>query len=860
MLCLEEEILPVGFHLYGSPGHMHEGKGSVRVRPKGPDIQSTYQDCFVLQSELSNSPKALCTIGSCKQVLALSKAVSGSICFTNIKKHIEKLHEDELTFFDLMKKRQKKADEVVVVELNDEVAGGGDGKPSIKRGRSNFFAAVPASTTDSKCKIEDLRINNALVGTICHGPFPLVLGENHAFTAMLSAAMGRQVKVWARRQMTQKVESFLKEENDMQVAAFKNKFCGVGEKIAVTFDTTTGKNKLPYASATAHSIDRNGVDKTDGKKIWVMGDFCLSCSIFPAPHNRETIQKKLEEDASVLFPGVPLEKWLFAGTHDCAKANPTFAESPLVNDVKCMGHRENTLLNHSHENNARWREMTDTTFDIMGVVKNSTQNRQHSAEVQQIDMAALEIRRAELEKIVHKNEDDDAVDLAKAELFCMISKKENVVKFGSNLARTRWTGDAHGMERGIFLHASTQKLDPAKLYLAGGVGEWRAKLVQWSAMQNNITLCVPLFSRVNTWIRLTEFSRQPTVSLQLYLIEDLRMLATNIRAKADEVMEEERDGSYQAAIELCDQFIIDLNEVFDGYTENRFLHMAQYVDPRVLLGPPSSPLSKPQRILVESELLQVYIDHVLAADETNDPAPVVIAAAAAVADNRMHAIFSDDEDEDAPVPAAPVDPRVARLERVKSDWNEEIKSYKRFIRATLSTDDLSANQVINPLKWWGTIDAGGECPMLCSVAKLILQTPAQAAASERVFSCLNTIVTKLRCRLRGPLAGQLVASAMRFKQATRENKMKAYVPKKFPPFGVHDGFKPVDYEFEEDREFDLAEADQEDEELFEEFELIEEERLILGELDDLHEEAEGYAAVDHVRYYAGYQAWTAREA
>lgn len=202
----------------------------------------------------------------------------------------------------------------------------------------------------------------------------------------------------------------------------------------------------------------------------------------------------------------------------------------------------------------------------------------------------------------------------------------------------------------------------------------------------------------------------------------------------------------------------------------------------------------------------------------------------------------DDENEAAA-------PEESDEENFQKAWASEMKVYSGKITKELNMDDLSANQLINPLKWWAELDSG-RCPMLCSVAKLLLQTTSQAAASERVFSCMGTVVTKHRCNLNGTFAGDLIVSAIRYKQASRQLKdEKGFVMKKFPPFGISADVPLVDNEYDDDHEFSDDDDDDFDEEDDDDDELAQEAADLLAD----NENYEG------IQQYNGYQQWDQKD-
>jgi hypothetical protein len=77
---------------------------------------------------------------------------------------------------------------------------------------------------------------------------------------------------------------------------------------------------------------------------------------------------------------------------------------------------------------------------------------------------------------------------------------------------------------------------------------------------------------------------------------------------------------------------------------------------------------------------------------------------------------------------------------------------------------------------------GEELPLLPFVAQEILAIPALSAGAKSIFSAMNTIVTKTRCRLKQNNIGPLVESSLRFKQDRRQ-KERITAQEGLPPFG-----------------------------------------------------------------------------
>jgi hypothetical protein len=81
-------------------------------------------------------------------------------------------------------------------------------------------------------------------------------------------------------------------------------------------------------------------------------------------------------------------------------------------------------------------------------------------------------------------------------------------------------------------------------------------------------------------------------------------------------------------------------------------------------------------------------------------------------------------------------------------------------------------QMVRELKW------------LCRAALDLLSIPAQSAASERIFSVMNCVVTKGRCSLKQHNVGPLVQLAMRYKQQRVRKRIVTSNAEDFPPLGL----------------------------------------------------------------------------
>jgi len=114
-------------------------------------------------------------------------------------------------------------------------------------------------------------------------------------------------------------------------------------------------------------------------------------------------------------------------------------------------------------------------------------------------------------------------------------------------------------------------------------------------------------------------------------------------------------------------------------------------------------------------------------------------------------------------------------------WQNECDLFIEKVRSTLQKCSLLELQTSNPLLFWKELHT--RAPHLSRAARDILCIPAQSAAAERIFSAMNTVVTKQRCGLKQKNIGPLVQSAMRYKQS---KVLKRYVRpciEDLPPLG-----------------------------------------------------------------------------
>ena len=154
-----------------------------------------------------------------------------------------------------------------------------------------------------------------------------------------------------------------------------------------------------------------------------------------------------------------------------------------------------------------------------------------------------------------------------------------------------------------------------------------------------------------------------------------------------------------------------------------------------------------------------------------------------LADIATSAVEEDDffTNDDIEIQNLPQDKTPVELFR-DNVWKLECDRYITKIKTVLAaSNSISEVQTMNPLKIWKEMEE--TAPNLCRAALDLLSIPAQSAASERIFSVMNCVVTKGRCSLKQHNVGPLVQSAMRYTQQRVRKRIVTSNAEDFPPLG-----------------------------------------------------------------------------
>jgi hypothetical protein len=274
---------------------------------------------------------------------------------------------------------------------------------------------------------------------------------------------------------------------------------------------------------------------------------------------------------------------------------------------------------------------------------------------------------------------------------------------------------------------------------------------------------VPLFDRMFYWTEKTEYGKVVTISLVLYMLDDmrayLRMMNDLIDAD-DDLVDNQKDKLrsivHMVQVEMDNYFKKNIAGITEKFEDNILYKTAEGLDPRFAL----------RRLDLYKVLLEFYDNRI-----TSMVLPIV------------------DQDELIPTVGAfgvPHRAEKSAQEKQKEAYEDELRNYIAVLIKEQKYDSITKEFNIDlhkyrcdtdPLLWWK--EHQQKFPLLFKVAKKILEIPAQSAASERFFSGLGRLICKARSSIHRELAGEMVTSYMR---ENRKN-YKSETHKGFPPFG-----------------------------------------------------------------------------
>jgi hypothetical protein len=140
--------------------------------------------------------------------------------------------------------------------------------------------------------------------------------------------------------------------------------------------------------------------------------------------------------------------------------------------------------------------------------------------------------------------------------------------------KTRWNYNSRRLKRVRRLWPYASAMKPETTNTASQKLEWTQKKNSCEQAIIKIEKISPLLDRFQYWIVYFQTTAAPTVSLILYLIDDLKSVADSLGDKND------RDGNIEAG-SILSRFLAQIEEEFIFDVDDDYLRLAQLLDPRV---------------------------------------------------------------------------------------------------------------------------------------------------------------------------------------------------------------------------------------------------------------------------------------
>ena len=727
---------PYGYHFEGQPAQMIDGMVTLRLRRNVEGPRSiTYNDLYFEEKIGEQGVKFCCCVSGCNEKVSMYVKPNGVVVFENFMKHLKKKHVEYLFACDSPVRERR-----VTTSPTSHIATAPIGEP---RSAQRFF-----HSTEYKLREKILECTAKVVA---HGPFPLNFIQNPAVESFLQelGVTYEGFKYPSRATVTRRVDNFLDHESTEQVC----KFVESVDFFCAGWDEWSSKQNINYMSLNLTTIP------PDFSRLV---NFMVACSKFPYPHEMPDIRKKVlqlirrvlpgHEDAEVTDPftgelSIVVLNKLKGLTYDGASANYCFSPNPkaagidanermlrkAVNkkfekqaEMRCLCHRIVKTLEHSYNDSGDeasdiFKEIMEAIYALLNLIGSSQKNEQELRRVQEADHGRV-----------------------------------GPVKGDVGVPKTRWSYNARRLRRAkelmkyaILMESQTAITDAQKV-------EWAQKKISFETNMGTMIYILPILERFETWITYLQNASTPTMSLVLYIMEDLIQIADDLAAKADAAGNREAEMVLSRVhAELVEDFAEDLND--------DYLKLAQLLDPRV------ADRTKPYTAFEVDRLLRLSVKYF---DDNNTGA-------------------DDDEDDVFDAPGNSLNAEFTafkfHMKKVKVllpavEGEERACQYYGAVDRREDIDIFAFYQDILP-----------QIPRLATAARTILAHQPANIDNERVFNIAGHVLTLRRCSLTPERAEKLVLSAFRYRCESRSEK-----PPRLPSFATFDNRNVIAEDDEED--------------------------------------------------------------
>ena len=699
------------------------------------DVEGTREEIYsdlYCRSDIHEGGKLkvnyLCCISGCtKPVVSMFVTSSGSVVFQNFSKHLAVHHEEYLYEADRSFSMQSTQPTVGQYFSTQQVA------PSTQPANPSNRQVVPHVSRLQKSQDAALRENllRAIVKVIAHGPYPISMLKNPAIEDFLKEikVVSESFKFPSRQTVTRRLDEFLDDEGKAQ----NNDITQLLDFFCLGWDEWTSKQNLNYMA-----LNVTGIPDDFSRLV----DFVVAVSLFPYPHEMKDIRLKVMSLTQLLIPeardepvsedGVLQEQFVkkvFSLTYDGAAANYAFSPSDQVAGIlaaeralrreicakyekieerRCICHRLVLILQHTYDDRGNdasnlFKLNVDRIYAFFDIIHCSQKNVQELRRVQEIDV--------------------DRVGAVVGDI---------------TVPKTRWNYNSRRMSRCQYLYKYASVMESKTAETAEAKREWSVKNIDCGEGLTVLKYVIPIIERVQTWVTYLQNSTTPTISLLLYIMNDLVFVCDDLANKAD------LEGNQDAEI-ILSRILAELRAEFSHDFDDDYLKLAQLLDPRVCHRTGST--TEVDRLLALA--VKTYIPECNSAAGVNDD------------------IFAESQ---------------------TTDCSHEVatfKSHLRKVKKVVGADTefwggVERQQDIDVFSFYQAV--ASTIPSILVVIRKILSDMSATATNERVFNVAGNVLNIRRCRLAPARAEKLILSAFRFRCNARASKAPPFLPS----FGIID--------------------------------------------------------------------------